>query len=184
MRPRLEVEPPRTVGLLKRWNDAAETMQARAASSTSPAMRELGERAAARGTQYADEAARDAAKAQKLGGPIGPKARAAISADASGYIKGASKVGRLGKGLVRGVPAVGTAFTIGSGVTDVMMGKDPWEATEDTAANLGGGAVGGYVGGTIGTAICPGVGTVVGGVVGGFIGSWAAGQGVDAATGE
>lgn len=167
----------------EKWHSAATTMQARAAQK-SGTLRDIGNRAAAKGLANASEARSQATRASKFGGPLGEKARTAIAADASGWVKGTSRVANVGRGLVRGVPAVGTAFTIGSGVTDVMMGKDPWEATEDTAASLGGGAVGGYIGGTIGTMICPGVGTVIGGLVGGFLGSLAATEGVDAATGE
>ncbi len=166
-----------------KWHSAATTMQARAAQKPGT-LRAIGNRAAAKGLENAAEARTQATRASKFGGPLGSTTRTVISADASGLIKGTSRVAKVGSDLVRGVPFIGTGVSIVSGVTDVAMGKDPWEATEDTAASIGGGAAGGYIGGAIGTAICPGVGTVIGGLVGGFIGSWAAGEGVDAATGE
>ncbi|MBA8826639.1 hypothetical protein FHX42_004018 [Saccharopolyspora lacisalsi] len=165
------------------WYADASTIQARAEKHGGS----VGERFGKAAESYrgvADTKASYAADARKMGNPVGSKTRAIVSADASGFIKGASKVSRVGKNLVRGVPAVGTAVAIGSGAWDVAHGKDTWEATEDTAADIGGGAAGGWAGAAVGTAICPGVGTVIGGVVGGAIGTWAAGAGVDAATGE
>lgn len=165
------------------WNADASTIQARADKYTG-SVRERFNTAADSYKKVASTNAAYADDAKKMGGPLSSKTRAVVSADASGLIKGTSRVAKVGSGLVRGVPAVGTTLTIGSAVSDVAMGKNPWEATEDTAANLGGGAVGGYLGGMVGTAICPGVGTVIGGVVGGAIGSWAASWGANAATGE
>ncbi|RCW40746.1 hypothetical protein DFQ14_11072 [Halopolyspora algeriensis] len=165
------------------WNDTASTLQARA-EKYSGSVRDRFNKAADSYKKVASTNAAYADDAKRMGGPVGSKARSIVSADASGLVKGTLRVANVSRGLVRGVPAVGTTLTIGSAAWDVANGKNVWEATEDTAANLGGGAAGGYFGGIVGTAICPGVGTVIGGVVGGAIGSWAAGWGVNAATGE
>lgn len=166
-----------------RWNDVASTLQARAIQHSGH-VRDLFTRAAASHEKVADAATTRAANAQKLGGPVGPKARAIISADASDLVKSTSKVGQFGSKALRGVPFVGTGVTLISGGVDVAMGKDVWETAEDTTTDLAGGAAGGWAGAAIGTAICPGGGTVIGGVVGGIAGSMLATSGVNAATGE
>ncbi len=166
-----------------RWNAAATTMQARAAQKPGN-LRDFGNRAATHGFDKADDAARRATHASKFGGNIPERAARFISANPGDMIKGSGAVSKFGSKALRGVPFVGTAASVMSGVGDVAMGKDPWEAAEDTGANIAGGAAGGWAGAAIGTAICPGVGTVIGGVVGGIAGSMATSKGVDYATGE
>ncbi len=168
----------------EKLDDAAEAMQTRAANSPSPAMRELGERAAARGTETATDARTRASRSLGPAEKVPSKARDLVSRNPSGLVKGGSMVSRASRSVLRGVPYVGTTLTIGSGVTDVMMGKNVGEAVEDTSANLGGSVAGGMAGAALGSAIFPGVGTVIGGVAGGIAGSLGATSLVDWATGE
>lgn len=166
-----------------RWNAAAETIQARAEQKPGN-LRTLGMNAAEAGKNTADDAAARATTASKFGGTVPTRIGQMISANPSRWVKAGGTVAKAGSKFVRGVPFLGSGLSIASGIGDVAMGKDPLEAGEDTAANIGGGAAGGWAGAAIGTAICPGVGTVIGGVVGGIAGSMAATEGVSAARGD
>lgn len=80
---------------------------------------------------------------------------------------------KFGARTVKGVPFLGTAVTIGSGVVDVATGsKSVGEAAASTGGSVAGGAVGGAAGAAIGSVV-PVVGTAVGGFVGGVVGGWA-----------
>lgn len=165
-----------------RLDEAATTRQAQAAQTASPAMRELFEKGSERGTQWAKNARTNGTRALGAAKTIPEGARSVIGANPAGLVKSGSMVGKVSKGLLRGVPFVGTAASVVSGVGDVMMGKDAGDAAKDTGANIAGGAVGGWAGAAIGTACCPVIGTAIGGVVGGIAGSLGATSGVDALT--
>ncbi|RRO17642.1 hypothetical protein EIL87_10230 [Saccharopolyspora rhizosphaerae] len=155
----------------KKMESAASTMQARAATMThSPAMRELAERAAARGTDMAADIKGQYAQVQRMNSAIPEKARTAIEQNPGNLVKSGSTVGKVSKNVLRGLPYVGTGLTLASGGADVAMGKDPWNATADTAASLGGSIAGGMATGAAVGTVFPGAGTVVGGVVGGIAG--------------
>ncbi len=166
-----------------RWDSAASTMQARAAQKPGDLSR-IGKNAAAEGERLANEARAKATNASKFYGPLGERGRSWVAADPSRWVTSSSKAAKVGSKALRGVPFVGTTFTVGSGAIDVAMGKDAGEAAKDTGANIAGGAAGGWAGAAIGTAICPGVGTVIGGVAGGIGGGLLATWGADAATGD
>ncbi|MBA8825322.1 hypothetical protein FHX42_002673 [Saccharopolyspora lacisalsi] len=166
-----------------RLDSAASTIQARAAQKTGN-LSQIGKNAAAEGENLANKAHAKATNASKFHGPLGSKGRGIVAADPSRWVKSSSKFAKFGSKALRGVPFVGTTFTVVSGGVDVAMGKDVGEAVEDTGANLAGGAAGGWAGAAVGTMICPGVGTVIGGVVGGIGGGLLASWGANAATGE
>lgn len=166
-----------------RWNAAAETIQARAEQKPG-SLRTLGMNAAETGKNRANDAAARATAASKFGGTVPTRLGQMISANPSRWITDGGAVTKAGSKFLRGVPFLGSGLSIASGIGDVALGKDPVEAGEDTAANIGGGAVGGWAGAAIGTAICPGVGTVIGGVAGGITGSMAATEGVSAIRGD
>ena len=166
-----------------KWTAAAETIQARAEQKPED-LRTIGMKAVKKGEKNAEKAASRAAAASKFGGTVPTRLGHIISANPSRWVTGGGAAAKAGSQFLRGVPFVGSSATIVSGVADVAMGKDPLEAGEDTAANIGGGAAGGWAGAAIGTAICPGVGTVVGGVAGGIAGSLAATEGVSAMRGD
>lgn len=165
-------------------DEAATTRQAQAAQSASPAMRELYERGAARGAEWAKGARANGGKALGAAKVVPEGGRKIIGANPSGLVKSGSMVGKVGRGLLRGVPFVGTTASVISGAGDVIMGKDVGDAAKDTGANIAGGAAGGWAGAAIGTACCPVVGTAIGGVVGGIAGSLGATSGVDWLTGD
>lgn len=126
------------------------------------------------------------AEARRLGAPLRPipeNVRLAIAHNPGEYIRDGRGLVGLGKSAARGVPFVGTAVVLASGIADVAMGKPVGQVAATTGAGLAGGAVGGMAGATVGTCIFPGVGTVVGGVLGGVIGSVTATDGVDRAMG-
>ncbi|MHA6798922.1 hypothetical protein [Bounagaea algeriensis] len=166
-----------------RYDSAASTMQARAKNKTGNLSR-IGKNAAAEGERLANETRAKATNTSKFHGPLGERGRSWVAADPSRWVTGSSKAAKVGSKALRGVPFVGTTFTVVSGGIDVAMGKDVGEAVEDTGANLAGGAAGGWAGAAVGSAICPGVGTVIGGVVGGIAGGMLASSGADAATGD
>ncbi|MHA6800615.1 hypothetical protein [Bounagaea algeriensis] len=161
------------------WDSAASEIQARAESKPA-GFAKYADKAAEAGREKAATARTQATRAQKMGGPVGDNARRAIMANPAEYMQATSKVGKVGQNVVRGVPLLGTTLSIGSGVADVAMGKDPWEAAKDTGAEIAGGAAGGAAAGAALGSVFPGVGTVIGGVAGGIIGSWAAKKGVNA----
>lgn len=166
------------------YEKAATVMRGRAETMHGH-MRTIAMNAADKGDELAKDAVRRGAAAGKFGGgALSEGIGGFVSKNAGDWVKGSGKVAQYGSKFLRGVPFLGTAASIGSGVGDVAMGKDPLEAAEDTTANVAGGAVGGWAGAALGTAICPGVGTVVGGVVGGIAGSMAATEGVSAARGD
>ncbi|SFE16333.1 hypothetical protein SAMN04487819_108277 [Actinopolyspora alba] len=108
-----------------------------------------------------------------------------IAADASKYVKGGSKLADGAGSVLRGVPYLGTAATIGSEVTDYATGTDTaGEAAMDAGASLSGAAVGGAAGAALGSAIFPGVGTVVGGALGSMGGDFLATEAESLLTGE
>lgn len=149
---------------------AATTMQARAASTASPAMREIMEKAAAKGWDQAGELRAQYWPVQRLNSAVPQGARTIIESNSGNLIKGGSAVAKVGKSALRGLPYVGTGLTVASGVADVAMGKDPWNAGADTAASLGGSIAGGMaVGAALGT-VFPGPGNAIGGVIGGIAG--------------
>ncbi len=166
-----------------RYDSAASTMQARAEQKAGK-LSQISKNAAAEGEKLASKTHAKATNTSKFHGPLGERSRSVIAADPSRWVTGSSKAAKVGSKALRGVPFVGTAFTLASGVTDVAMGKDAGDAAVDTGANLAGGAAGGWAGAAIGSAICPGVGTVIGGVVGGIGGGLLASSGADAATGD
>ncbi len=161
------------------WDSAASEIQSRAESKPA-GFAKYADKAAEAGREKASTARTQATRAQKMGGPLGPKARSAISANAGDMVKGTSKAASVGRNFVRGVPFVGTVASVGSGAWDVAMGKDPWDAAKDTGAEIAGGAAGGAAAGAALGSVFPGVGTVIGGVAGGIVGSWAAKKGVNA----
>lgn len=78
---------------------------------------------------------------------------------------------KFGTKAVKGVPLLGTAVSVGSGVVDVATGsKSVGEAAASTGGSVVGGAVGTAAGAAIGSAV-PVVGTAVGGFLGGLAGS-------------
>ncbi|MGJ7909170.1 hypothetical protein ACOQFL_22140 [Actinopolyspora sp. H202] len=118
--------------------------------------------------------------AKKFGG-----ASDLVAADASKYVKSGSRIAKGTGSVLRGVPYVGTALTLGSEGIDVATGTDTaGEAAMDAGASLGGAAVGGAAGAAIGSAIFPGVGTVVGGAVGSMAGDFLATSAENWLTGE
>ncbi|MFC7343258.1 hypothetical protein [Saccharopolyspora griseoalba] len=150
---------------------ATKTMQARAATMTgSPAMRELAEKAAARGAELSDDLKSQYTQVQRMNSAIPAKARNAIEQNPGNLIKSGSTAAKVSKNVLRGMPYIGTGLTIASGGADVAMGKDPWNAAADTAASLGGSIAGGMATGAAVGSVFPGAGNVVGGVVGGVAG--------------
>lgn len=122
-------------------------------------------------------------------------ARHAIEANPGNFIEG-GETGwlRLGKGVARGAPVVGTALTVASGAGDWLMGKPAGQAAGETGGSLAGGVAGGMagaeagavIGGSLGTLVPvagnvtgAAVGGVVGGVAGGMIGSLSGTQAAD-----
>lgn len=166
------------------YETAATSMRARAEGAYGH-MRTIAMNAADKGDELAKDATRRAAAAGRFGAnALSEGVGGFISRNAGEFVDGGGKVAKYGSKFLSGVPFLGTGLSVASGVGDVVMGKDPVEAAEDTAANVGGGAAGGWAGAAVGTAICPGVGTVIGGVVGGIAGSMGATKAVSAAREE
>ncbi len=124
-------------------------------------------------------------KAGRLSNKVGRGATNFAAADASGFVKGGSKVATGARSVLRGFPYAGTVATVGSEVADYATGTDTaGEAAMDAGASLGGAAVGGAVGTAVGSAICPGLGTVIGGAAGSMLGDFLATTTENAVTGE
>lgn len=172
------------LGLADKIKNHGKRMQELADESKGPAARRAAAIWSANAAASGEAATR--AEARRLGAPLRPfpeNVRRTIAHNPGEYIRdGRGWVG-LGRSAARGVPFVGTAVVVASGVADVAMGKPVGQVAAATGAGLAGGVVGGMAGATIGTCIFPGVGTVVGGVLGGVIGSVTATDGVDRAMG-
>ncbi|WP_207222649.1 hypothetical protein [Herbihabitans rhizosphaerae] len=87
----------------------------------------------------------------------------AVTRHSSPWLKGTQKV-------LKGLPYIGTAFTISMAGVDVANGKPAGQAAAETAGGIAGGVAGGAAGGAVLGSVFPGVGTVIGGVVGGAVG--------------
>lgn len=117
--------------------------------------------------------------------------RQAIAANPGSMLEDSSGLLKLGKGALKGVPYIGTGFTLVLGGIDVADGsRTVVQATAEASLTIAGGAVGSMTGMELGAAagsVVPLVGTVVGGVIGALagevVGSFAGGQAGDALTG-
>ncbi|HEX3591878.1 MAG TPA: hypothetical protein VHV74_19830 [Pseudonocardiaceae bacterium] len=156
---------------------------------------DAGRAAAARSGQLAragaDETSAEAAKIEGAVRKVPRGVRGAIAANPGSVLEDSSGLLKLGKGALKGVPYVGTGFTLVMGGIDVADdSKTVVQATAETGLSIAGGAVGGMAGMELGAAagsVVPLVGTVVGGVIGAVagevVGSFAGGQAGDALTG-
>jgi uncharacterized protein YukE len=140
---------------------------------------EAGRAAAARAGQLAGAGAAqtslEAAAIEKAVNKVPAGVRDAIARDPGALLEDSSGLLKIGKGVLKGVPYVGTGATILFGGLEVLDGsRTPLQATAETGLGLAGGIVGGLdgavVGSTIGSVV-PIVGTTAGGVIGAITGS-------------
>jgi HPt (histidine-containing phosphotransfer) domain-containing protein len=156
---------------------------------------DAGRAAAARAGMLANAgAAETSAQAAKIENAVGKvpepirnfiaKNPGALAEDSSGLLK-------LGNGVLKNLPYVGTGATILFGGLEVLDGsKTPLQATAETGLSLAGGAAGAMAGAELGAAagsVVPFLGTaaggIIGGIAGGLIGSLAGGKAGDQITG-
>lgn len=101
----------------------------------------------------------------------------AIAASPGGAIPDGNSWTKPARGVVRGVPGVGTVATVFFAGADLAMGKPADQVAAETGAGVGGAAVGAASGAAIGS-VFPGPGTAIGAVIGGVIGGLTATEGV------
>ncbi len=123
----------------------------------------------------ADETATQAAKIEKAVGKVPPSVRNLIAKDPGDLLQDSSGLLKLGKGVLKGLPYVGTTATIAFGGLEVIDGsRTPMQATAEAGLSLAGGIAGGMAGAAIGSAagsVVPIIGNAAGGVIGAIAGS-------------
>lgn len=164
--------------LLSKANDIETHANAMQAIADDPNLPEASRAAATRSASVStDGAERTLAEYQKVMKPITnipePIQRGIAADPGNLIIEDGSKLLKLGKGVLKRLPYVGTIVSVGSAIGNIGLGESPGQAFGELAGGLAGAEAGGEIGAGIGAGIgsvIPGAGTAVGGVVGGVIG--------------
>lgn len=139
----------------------------------------------------AAETEAEATKIQSAVSKVPQGLRTAIAANPGDLVADSSGILKLTKGVLKGVPYVGTGASLLFGGIEIADGSEkPAQAAAETVGGIAGGAIGAETGaeagGIIGS-VFPGPGTVVGGIIGGIaggiIGTLAGGKAGDAVVG-
>jgi hypothetical protein len=160
-------------------------------SELTDAGRAAAARAGQLGSTGAAETEAEAAKIEGAVKKVPQSLRTAIAANPGDMVADSSGLLKVTKGVLRGVPYLGTGVSILFGGVEVLDGSEkPAQAVAETGGSIAGGAIGAASGAEAGGAIgsiFPGLGTVVGGVIGGIaggiIGTLAGGKAGDAVVG-
>ncbi len=156
---------------------------------------DAGRAAAARAGQLgltgAAETEAEAARIEGAVKKVPQSLRTAIAASPGDMLADSSGMLKVTKGVLKGVPYLGTGVSLLFGGIEVADGSEkPGRAVAETGGGIVGGAIGAESGAEAGAiigSVFPGVGNVVGGVVGGIaggiIGTLAGGKAGDAVAG-
>lgn len=194
------------LGILSGAQGAANDLYNEAAAISSHAQRmeqlavdseltDAGRAAAARAGMLAyagaAETSTQAAKIENAVGKVPAPIRNFIAKNPGALAEDSSGLLKLGNGVLKNLPYVGTGATILFGGLEVLDGsKTPLQATAETGLSIAGGAAGAMAGAELGAvagSVVPFIGTaaggIIGGITGGLIGSLAGGKAGDEITG-
>lgn len=139
----------------------------------------------------ASETSAEAASIEKAVNRVPGPIRDFIAKNPGALVEDSSGLLKLGQGVAKNLPYVGTTASLVFGGLEVLDGSEtPTQAIAETGLSLAGGAVGAMTGSELGAAagsVVPFVGTaaggIIGGIVGGIIGSISGGKAGDQLTG-
>jgi hypothetical protein len=156
---------------------------------------DAGRAAAARSGMLASagaaETSAEAASIEKAVNNVPAPIRGLIAKNPGALVEDSSGLLKLGQGVAKSLPYVGTGATILFGGLEVLDGSEtPTRAVAETGLSLAGGAIGAMAGSELGAAagsVIPIIGTaaggIIGGIAGGIIGSLSGGKAGDQLTG-